>query len=321
MEGLISVIVPIYDVEPWLDECIESIVNQSYTNLEIILIDDGSPDKCPQICDEWAKKDNRISVIHKKNGGLSSARNAGLEVCKGEYISFIDSDDFIHKDMYKIMLHDIKEKNVDVVKCSKSVYENATFTKFNKLDAPKYYDREEILDCYFYHKEDFCGGAWDKLYKAELFDDVRFPEGINSEDYYMYAKIYSKINKLYYNDISLYYYRVRENSICSTNTLNSHSYDKIIICDMVKEFVDNQIPERAADAVAFQILGRYSTYYDLMKKEHEKSVEKEWKRELRKYRKKAMKHKKLSMSFKIKYLLFSTSVTGYIKMQKVLKKY
>ena len=99
--ALISVIVPIYKVEKYLDECIESIVNKTYRNLEIILVDDGSPDKCPEMCDQWAKKDERIRVIHKENGGLSSARNAGLDVATGDYVGFVDSDDFIERDMYE----------------------------------------------------------------------------------------------------------------------------------------------------------------------------------------------------------------------------
>lgn len=94
-QSLVSIIVPIYKVQEYLNECIESIVNQTYKNIELILVDDGSPDKCPQMCDEWAGKDNRIRVIHKENGGLSSARNAGLDIIKGEYVAFVDSDDFI----------------------------------------------------------------------------------------------------------------------------------------------------------------------------------------------------------------------------------
>ena len=97
--SLISVIVPIYKVQDYLKECIESIINQTYSDIEVILVDDGSPDRCPQMCDEWAKRDSRIRVVHKKNGGLSSARNAGLDVAKGEYISFVDSDDFVEETM------------------------------------------------------------------------------------------------------------------------------------------------------------------------------------------------------------------------------
>lgn len=106
--SLISVIVPIYKVQDYLDECIESIINQTYSNIEVILVDDGSPDRCPQMCDEWAKRDSRIRVVHKKNGGLSSARNAGIDVAKGEYISFVDSDDFICKDALQNLYDRIK---------------------------------------------------------------------------------------------------------------------------------------------------------------------------------------------------------------------
>ena len=116
-KGLISVIVPVYNVEEWLDECVSSIVKQTYTNLEIILVDDGSQDGCPKICDEWAKRDDRISIIHKQNGGLSSARNAGLDICNGEYVGFVDSDDTIECEMYKKMLHDIEQNNVKIVMC------------------------------------------------------------------------------------------------------------------------------------------------------------------------------------------------------------
>ena len=100
-EELISVIVPVYKVEKYLNKCVQSIIQQTYTNLEIILVDDGSPDNCPQMCDEWAKKDSRIVVIHKKNGGLSDARNAGIAVAKGKYIGFVDSDDYIESTMYE----------------------------------------------------------------------------------------------------------------------------------------------------------------------------------------------------------------------------
>lgn len=106
---LVSIIVPIYKVEPYLRRCVDSIVCQTYTNLEIILVDDGSPDTCPQICDEYANKDKRIVVIHKKNGGLSDARNAGLNSCKGEYISFIDSDDYVDYDFIESLIEPIKK--------------------------------------------------------------------------------------------------------------------------------------------------------------------------------------------------------------------
>ena len=113
----ISVIIPVYNVEEYLDKCVTSVLNQTYKNLEIILVDDGSPDNCPKMCDEWAKKDKRIKVVHKKNGGLSDARNSGIEVCTGEYIGFVDSDDYIDKQMYKELLKRIESTNSDMVMC------------------------------------------------------------------------------------------------------------------------------------------------------------------------------------------------------------
>ena len=116
-KSLISVIVPVYKVENFLDRCVESIVGQTYENLEIILVDDGSPDNCPAICDNWAKKDGRIKVIHKENGGLSSARNAGLDVVTGEYFGFIDSDDWIEKDFFEFLITNALKENADISRC------------------------------------------------------------------------------------------------------------------------------------------------------------------------------------------------------------
>ena len=117
MEELISIIVPIYKTEKYLDRCIKSIINQTYKNLEVILVDDGSPDRCGVICDKWAQKDKRIKVIHKENGGVSDSRNAGLDIANGEYIGFVDSDDYIHKDFIKILYNLCKENNSDISVC------------------------------------------------------------------------------------------------------------------------------------------------------------------------------------------------------------
>ena len=132
MDSLISVIVPIYNVEKYLERCVESIINQTYKNLEIILVDDGSPDNCPQMCDDYAKKDSRIKVVHKKNGGLSDARNAGMKVATGEYVSFIDSDDYISLDFYETLLETIVDNDSDIVECSVvKFYENGKFDEYS----------------------------------------------------------------------------------------------------------------------------------------------------------------------------------------------
>ena len=124
---LISIIVPVYRVEPYLDRCVQSIVDQTYQNLEIILVDDGSPDNCPAMCDAWAAKDSRVKVIHKENGGLSDARNAGLAAAAGEYIGFVDSDDWISPDMYRLLYENMAEHGSDVSACGvEMVWEDRT---------------------------------------------------------------------------------------------------------------------------------------------------------------------------------------------------
>ena len=136
-DELITVIVPVYKVEKYLDRCVQSIVDQTYTNLEIILVDDGSPDNCPKMCDEWAKKDKRIKVIHKQNGGLSDARNAGLEKAKGKYVGFVDSDDYISPIMYEKLYKCIIDNQADMAMCGFStVDEKGKVTYINELNLP-----------------------------------------------------------------------------------------------------------------------------------------------------------------------------------------
>lgn len=319
MGDLISVIVPVYNVEDYLDECVESLIKQTYENLEIILVDDGSKDSCPEMCDNWAKKDSRIRVVHKENGGLSSARNAGLDVCTGEYISFIDSDDFINETMYETMLSDMKNKEVDIVRCAMPFYKENEVVDNYKINTEKSYTGDEMLDCFFYYKEDMCSGVCDKLFKAELFNQVRFPEGINSEDYYVLAMIYAKSKGMYYNHRPFYYYRVRQGSISRKQQIHSHSYDKIIISDKVKEYVINNVSERIDDGTAFQFMTRFGTYYVLLHKKHEKNEEKAWKKDLKIYLKDVLNNKKVSKGFKLKYLVITFCPHLYVGIKNLLK--
>lgn len=168
MEEKISVIVPIYKVEDYLHRCVESIINQAYTNLEIILVDDGSPDNCPKICDEYAEKDSRIKVIHKENGGLSDARNTGLLVATGEYISFIDSDDYIDINMYKSIITYMEEHDLDIAECGiKHVYNNK-IKQNDKLDKSIHvFNSEEALKELMLERR-FHQTVWNKLYKTKL---------------------------------------------------------------------------------------------------------------------------------------------------------
>lgn len=211
MGDKISVIVPIYKVEDYLHRCVDSIINQTYTNLEIILVDDGSPDDCPMICDEYAEKDNRIRVVHKKNGGLSDARNAGIDIATGEYIMFIDSDDFVDIEMMESMMKNMIDNNVDMVVCNiKYVYEDREVVKYNQAD--RILDRYEAMEEYL--KDGVVQAvAWNKLYKKSLINDMRYKVGKTNEDEFFTYKVVDKTDKIYYNSRSFYNYIQRDSSI------------------------------------------------------------------------------------------------------------
>jgi len=216
---LISVIVPVYNVEPYLKKCIESIINQTYNNLEIILVDDGSFDKSGEICDEYASIDSRIKVIHKENGGLSSARNAGINAASGEYLAFVDSDDWIETDMYELLYKSIKENNT-ALSCGGryDVYLNEKKAGLCPHEENKISSKEMILKIFETKECDvsFC----DKLFHKSLLESIRFPVGeINEDEAIIFSVVcdldfVSLVNKPFYN------YNHRENSITTSEFNN-----------------------------------------------------------------------------------------------------
>lgn len=198
---LCSVIIPVYNVEQYLHTCVDSVLAQNFENFEIILVDDGSPDNCPQICDEYAAKDNRIKVIHKKNGGVSSARNMAIDNANGEYITFLDSDDFWQDGYLSIMLDFCLQHDADIAQCSFIRGTETTFPEIKKQYKIKVFDNHSI----------FLKGyakiiLWGKLYKRHLFEGVRMPEGKFFEDDFTTWKWYYKAMKIIVTDQPLYYY-------------------------------------------------------------------------------------------------------------------
>lgn len=214
MNEKISVIIPIYKVEKYLNRCIESVVNQTYTNLEIILVDDASPDGCPEICEKWKRKDERIKVLHKENGGLSDARNTGMRIATGEYITFLDSDDWLHKDTLEIFGHFLKLYDADIVECEALLVnetiqdklidkESIKITEFNKKSSMKALVYEKPLK----------QTVWNKLYKRSLIAENEFENGKYHEDEFWTYQIFDKAEKILFLDIQLYYYFQRSDSI------------------------------------------------------------------------------------------------------------
>lgn len=231
MLDLVSVIVPVYKVEKYLSRCIESILNQTYKNIEIILINDGSPDKCPEICDEYAKIDNRVIVIHQANRGPSSARNKGLDIAKGKYIMFIDSDDFISKITIEEMLINLIDSKADITMCSYlKFYNRNEITNFNQIKKNEFLNREKILE-WLLDEHEICV-PWGKLYKSNLFFDLRFQIDKYNEDMFIIYKIFHKAKKIVYDKRQFYYYSQEGTSL----TRSEFNYKKLDMVEAVLEW-------------------------------------------------------------------------------------
>ena len=252
MNNLISVIVSVYKVEPYLRTCVDSIINQTYRNLEIILVDDGSPDRCGEICDEYARTDSRIKVIHKPNGGLSNARNAGLDIMTGDYVGFVDSDDWIEPGMYETLLGNLERFAADmsfggvaddlvteegIVTAKTSAYGTVPFAEDDRTAMRRYFHGS--------------WAAWDKLYKASLFEGIRYPVGEINEDEAIVLQLLSKCKQVCYSPEVFYHYMKRPGN--ESITTASFSRKKLAWknhCAANLRFVQERYPDLEQDAAA-----------------------------------------------------------------------
>lgn len=244
---LISVIVPVYKVEKYLDRCVQSIVDQTYRNLEIILVDDGSPDNSPALCDAWVEKDSRIKVIHKENGGLSDARNAGMAIATGELMGFIDSDDYIAPEMYQLLFERMKADNSDISACGvEMVFEDGTPSQnlthagefvLDTVQAMKTIVQEKYLK----------QPVWYKLYKSALVHDTLFPVGKYHEDVFWSYQAVARARKVSVIDRPCYYYIQRSGSIMGQG-YSLKRLDAVEAKLQRLEFIKREFPELVSDA-------------------------------------------------------------------------
>lgn len=220
----ISIIVPVYNVDKYLERCIDSLLKQTYKNLEIILIDDGSEDSCPLICDQYKKKDRRIIVIHKKNGGAASARNMGLDMATGEYIGFVDSDDYVSEEYIQNLYQNLNRENADISVCSfYNLYKDHMELVANENMG--IYDSREYLELFL--KDWKCGLIWNKLFKAMLFQKVRFSEGHVIDDEFFTYKAVMQSNRIVVGNEPLYYYRMRVSGVMNQGKVKKMLCDRI----------------------------------------------------------------------------------------------
>lgn len=255
----ISIIVPIYKVEKFLDNCIDSIVNQTYKNLEIILVDDGSPDNCPFICEKWAKKDNRIKVIHKKNGGVASARNIGLKNVSGKYISFIDPDDFVNNLYIEKLYNNLIDNDADISIVS---YQKINGTdiyntkKRNNEENVKVLNSEEAISIMSSYSK-FGVELWNKLFKRELFEKIEFPNVKIGEDWFIIYDIFVNAQKMVLSDYVGYYYRINKKGLSRNKTV---SLDCINASKHALDLITVKYPNLRPNCVTIYINENLSVY-------------------------------------------------------------
>ena len=266
-EELISVVVPIYKVEKFLPTCIESLIKQSYKNMELILVDDGSPDLCPKICDKYKQLDSRIKVIHKTNGGLSDARNAGIEIAQGEWITFVDSDDYVGDDFLKTLYIMARKSNADISICDyESVLDDGAeerkythVVEYNNVECLKKTYIPEV------HGMEFT--AWGKLYRIGLFRNlgIRYPVGKIHEDTFTTYKLLYEANRIVFFDAIEYFYRRREESIM-TSAFNKK---RLVTLDATREacqfFESKKESELLELAINMHLRNYVCIYNDLYK--------------------------------------------------------
>lgn len=215
MENKISIIVPVYNCEKYINKCIDSLVNQTYKNIEIILVDDGSTDLGGKICDDRSKTDRRLKVIHKQNGGLSSARNVGMQYATGSYLMFVDSDDWVDIDFCEKALSEIKKHNVSLASFGlRYVYKD--HTQVSSINKPRLISSSEAILFTINDKEPLYNYVCNKIFLKSLFDGIKFPEGYRFEDIAVMYKLFDKAKTIYVSNSILYNYLQRDNNITST---------------------------------------------------------------------------------------------------------
>lgn len=266
-DAKISIIVPVYKVEPYLRKCLDSIVGQTYQNLEIILVDDGSPDNCGAICDAYAARDERIRVIHKANGGVASARNAGLDAATGDYIGWVDSDDWIERDMFECLLKGAEAYGADIVVCGRedSYPDHSLSIAWEQV---KLLDKEQSIALLV--EDDLVRSyLWDKLWRRKFFQNIRFPELKAFEDMAMMYQLFMRAERVACLPDILYHYEHRDDSLVAAPSFES----RVAFFRVNKERYEAlerdfpQLTERLTQVLAEAEIHIWTVYYDAPKAE------------------------------------------------------
>ena len=239
----ISVIVPVYKVEPYLERCVKSILAQTFQDYEIILVDDGSPDTCPALCDQWTQRDPRIRVVHKENGGLSSARNAGMAVCQGNYISFVDSDDWIEPQMLEYLYGLLQaHPEAQIAQCEALVSRDERPFPPQPQEEIRVFDRKDMMDYFFrIHGEASNTAVWNKLYTRQVLEGFSFVITLN-EDVEASYEFFQRAEKMVVSNQRFYHYFVNQNGI-TCSSFSKKDLDYLAVWDRVLARTEMELPE------------------------------------------------------------------------------
>lgn len=257
----LSIIVPVYRVEQFLDKCVTSILKQTFTDFELILVDDGSPDRCGEMCDEYAVKDKRIKVIHKKNGGLSDARNVGIDSAVGSYLGFVDSDDYIAEDMYEVMIKNLEGHEADISVCGMYDCYGDKILRQNVALGTFEFNREQAVD-WFLGSNGAGLFVCNKIYKREIFKDVRFPVGKLYEDAFIFIDLFLKSEKVIVCTEPKYYYTRRDGST-TMSKFNKRYYDVVEAHKKNLEKIIKQLPSKK-EVGEFRIFWAYKQLFYIL---------------------------------------------------------
>ena len=328
MKPLINIIVPVYGVEKYLNKCVDSILAQTYSNIRVILVDDGSPDDCPAICDRYSQMDKRVIVIHRKNAGQSAARNSGLTYLMdadlsevGEYVAFIDSDDYVSNDYIEFLYNLIKENDADVAQCGHYiVFSEKRFVDKNRNHSTFVLDKKQAVESLCYN------GIWDvtvwnKLYKLSVFDHIRFPEGKLYEDTAVSYMIVDNAEKFVVNMEPKYYYIQRYTSTANGTSWKEYKYQFIEAGDNLANWTVNKYPDLSEAANVKRVFVRLSTlsqmvnsnYYDPLRVQEMKNT-------IMQHKKSVLKNTKASARDKLGVLALSIGWSFYKTVWKIYYK-
>lgn len=288
----ISVIVPVYNVEKYVEQCIKSIVNQTFKNFELIIVDDGSTDNSGKLCDNFAENDYRIHVIHTENRGVAAARNKGLDIAIGEFICFVDSDDYVQNNYLAYMYGQIRNSDYDFVSCTANfVNENSFLLQRNSYDTKKMIIDSNIIKTYMTtnYIEDV---AWNKLYKRDVWENLRYLENVNYEDTEIIIRLLKRCRKILFTNEYLYNYRIRAGSILNYNgyDINKKKYsEKNLDLFMVYESRAAQLRETEWETECYRMIlilaGDYLLHIRDFPKSEQNIVASECRKWYRKYKK------------------------------------